>query len=616
MISMGVVERPLLKPGSRMNRSAVLLFAASLFAAPALAAAPPAQAASPTKPAPLPPSPFGIAGLKPRYGRDLPELWDVVAELGNYMEDAGIRWDRAEIVWGDVQSAPGQWDWSFTDKMVEVYRKRPIAAYCLLEDKAPWMTAPPHTDEDRRQYGEFVFNVVNRYKGTIRAWEIWNEENIPSFWKEPSAEDYAALLKTAYEAAKRADPGCTIITGGTSTVDLGFIRRVLYDHGGWDHCDAMAIHPYSMGGSPASQGLAETLRMTKAAITKNGVQKPLWITEVGWTTDTTPESERRQAEFLVQEYTVSLAENVRKIFWFTLGDWAERWGIIAGKKNIPDWGYTSTRRAKPAFYALKHLTDALSPTGKRPMFLGYLPSKENVTAMAFLGDGDSRQPVLVLWAPHGEIRTVSLGQKAGLRALNAHGKSVEIVEGRILATEVPVLVTGHKPGALKAAAPKNDPTIRRPGVNLLINPSMEFAEGTDVSFWSPGRFPDESKQATLTWLPAGRSGKHALGMINARDGAWHSVPVPVWAGKTYTLSAWVKPTAATGENRAVLMWYSGNMWTWLSQEVTESVAGDGDWRQVTVKGVAPKDAVIARITLISKDNTGSVAWDDVMLTEG
>lgn len=564
-------------------------------------------------PAPLPPSPFGICGLKPRYGKDLPNVWRITWQLANYMEDAGIRWDRAEISWDDVQTAPDKWDWSFTDKMVDVYKDRPIHAYILLEGKAPWMDGPPRSDEERRQYGEFVFRTVDRYKGTVRAWEIWNEENIPAFWKDPNAADYAALLKTAYAAAKRADPGCTIITGGTSTVDLGFIRDVLFTHGGWDSCDAVAIHPYSMGGGPASQDLAELIRLTKATATKDGVTKPIWITEVGWTTDTTKPSELRQAEFLVQEYALAIAGGVEKVFWFTLGDWAEKWGVLAGYKNVPDWGYTSTNRTKTAFYALKHLTNALAPKGGRPALLGYMPDAGGLSAMAFLADGDAAKPVLILWAPFGEAITYDLKQTTGLHALNAHGKTVPIPNAKILVTEVPVIVTGFKPGALKAAAPRYDPTLRAPGKNLVMNPSMELADNGRAAFWSAGRFPDGGKDATLEWSPRAHTGKQSLVLKAAKDGAWHSTPIAVEAGKKYTLRAWAKPDAATGENRAILMWYSGNMWTWLSQDVTENVTGTGDWREVSVSATAPKDAVFARLTLISKGNDGAVAWDDVTL---
>ena len=119
----------------------------------------------------------------------------------------------------------------------------------------------------------------------------------------------------------------------------------------------------------------------------------------------------------------------------------------------------------------------------------------------------------------------------------------------------------------------------------------------------------------MAYVEPGRTGKRALSLAAAKDGAWHSPPMPVWEGRRYTLRGWVKPTDATGENRLLLMWYSGNLWTWLSQDASDTVTGTGDWREVRVTGVAPKDAVFARVTLVSKDNTGQVLFDDVSLNE-
>ena len=119
----------------------------------------------------LPTSPFGVCGLKPRYAQDMPKLWDVVDELGNYMLDAGLTSDRAEIMFGDVATPDGGWDWTFADKAVDVYKKRPISAFCLLLGNAPGRKGPPRTDEERRLYADYVFRIVTRYKDTIKAWK-------------------------------------------------------------------------------------------------------------------------------------------------------------------------------------------------------------------------------------------------------------------------------------------------------------------------------------------------------------------------------------------------------------------------------------------------------------
>jgi hypothetical protein len=562
----------------------------------------------------LPTSPFGVCGLKPRYAQDMPKLWDVVDELGNYMLDAGLTSDRAEIMFGDVATPDGGWDWTFADKAVDVYKKRPISAFCLLLGNAPGRKGPPRTDEERRLYADYVFRIVTRYKDTIKAWEIWNEPNIGNFWDNPSPAEYAALLKAAYAAAKKADPTCTVIACSTSGADTSFIRETMAQ-GGWDACDAVSIHPYSMAGSPTAQGLPEILRSACQAVTHNGVTKPLWITEIGWTTDTTRQSELAQAEYAVQTYTISLAEGIRYVYWFTLGDWGEKWGLIAGRKNEPDHGYTSTYRGKPALYAIKRLTAALSPNNKRPKFLGWVPLGGEAKAFAFLADGDTTKPVLIAWTPYGVTQQVSLPLALGLKATDAHGKTVTIFQSKMTLTHVPVVITGWPVGNLNKASLKTDPFERTPTTNIVVNPSMEIEDRKDVAFWNRGAFNEGGKEAGIAWAETGRTSKRSLSIGGTAEGAWHSVPIPVRPGRKYTLTAWVKPTGATGENAVRLDWYTGNLWTWIKVDAMDNITGDGDWRQVKLIAQAPANADMVRIGFRGKANTGTVLLDDVTLTE-
>ena len=47
----------------------------------------------------------------------------------------------------------------------------------------------------------------------IRQWQIWNEENLGYYWRQPFASTYAALLHAAHDAIKRADPGAKVVLG-------------------------------------------------------------------------------------------------------------------------------------------------------------------------------------------------------------------------------------------------------------------------------------------------------------------------------------------------------------------------------------------------------------------
>src|SRR5207247_7845927 len=82
---------------------------------------------------------------------------------------------------------------------------------------------PPERYSD---YADFVGAFASRYRqgskyGTVDAIEIWNEVNLDREWggvqiSADSAADYVKLLKSSYQAAKKADPGITVISAGLS----------------------------------------------------------------------------------------------------------------------------------------------------------------------------------------------------------------------------------------------------------------------------------------------------------------------------------------------------------------------------------------------------------------
>lgn len=55
---------------------------------------------------------------------------------------------------------------------------------------------PPKGSTELSHWGNFVSDVVSRYRGHVAQYEMWNEPNISEFWKpSPSPTDYAALLR-------------------------------------------------------------------------------------------------------------------------------------------------------------------------------------------------------------------------------------------------------------------------------------------------------------------------------------------------------------------------------------------------------------------------------------
>ena len=124
-----------------------------------------------------------------------------------------------------------------------------------------------------------VRDVVSRYKGTVRYFEIMNE---PNLFFEP--EEYMPYLKAAYETAKAANPDCVIIgicaTGDFSGNLGGFIDEC-GKLGAFKYCDAVSFHPYSAQLDSDAVPAQQQIQQVKAILKKYGAEKlPLWNSEL------------------------------------------------------------------------------------------------------------------------------------------------------------------------------------------------------------------------------------------------------------------------------------------------------------------------------------------------
>ena len=222
-------------------------------------------------------SPYGVCAHLHRV-KDPDER----AEECRWIASTGIRRVRFDMEWWRVQKKPGgPFDFSHYDKVVADAEAQGLTPLPILFDIPKW--AEPvweHLDE----WGAFVEAVVAHYGDRFPDIEIWNEENLRHFWKhEPDPKRYAEVLKTAYEAAKRANSRVRVLFGGTAGVPLGFIEGV-YKAGGAPYFDAMNVHPYSHPRQPEGN-LDVQLEAVRALMAKYGdAEKPLLITELGWPT--------------------------------------------------------------------------------------------------------------------------------------------------------------------------------------------------------------------------------------------------------------------------------------------------------------------------------------------
>jgi len=205
------------------------------------------------------------------------------------------------------------------------------------------------------EYAAFIGELAEWLAAKRRAgqpspvYEVWNEPDALEFWGEaPNPDFYTVMLKASYAKVKAGDPGATVLTGPTTGNNFAWIES-LYARGAKGSFDGVSVHtdiacsvvgPDTFYREPSGRLGQFTFlgyREVRASMLANGDDKPIWMTELGWsTTDGGPTScvrgesagrkpsgvdETNQAAFLTRAYQC-LANDpyVIAAAWFTLRD--------------------------------------------------------------------------------------------------------------------------------------------------------------------------------------------------------------------------------------------------------------------------------------------------------
>jgi hypothetical protein len=126
-------------------------------------------------------------------------------------------------------------------------------------------------------YGAFVAYLAARYGTQLAAIEVWNEPDQTNelyFAGPDKVHRYAAILRAAYPAIKRANPH-VLVLGGSLVGSNGVFLRALYAAGIKGFYDGISVHFYNL--------TLASLRSIHEVQLANGDATPLWLDEFGWT---------------------------------------------------------------------------------------------------------------------------------------------------------------------------------------------------------------------------------------------------------------------------------------------------------------------------------------------
>jgi hypothetical protein len=243
------------------------------------------------------------------------------------MKRAGVGWVRIFL----RQDLP----MSFHDQLVPLIDEYNIQLLPVVKKTDPLEDLG--TPEQQETYRQWLTEVVTRYQGTVRYWEIENETNIPQGWAicchdDPDAqeayarsvESYVALLKMAYETIKGVDPALQVLIAGICEAGAERYVEELIRLEAYRYFDIMSYHPFANSPEVALQRL-DSFKAATAAQPELAA-KPIWITAIGyhaqagWTAPGKVASEEMKADYLLQ--TMQLMRDAPgvegPIFWYAL----------------------------------------------------------------------------------------------------------------------------------------------------------------------------------------------------------------------------------------------------------------------------------------------------------
>ena len=347
--------------------------------------------------------------MAPRMSEAQFNAWydQAFSSLVTYLRDSGAGYTRVYIRWSDIQpnapvaGQPPVYDSYFLqwyDDRLRQIAQAGIKMIVTMGYVPEWAgnepSCPPISLDHRADYQQFLTDLVTRYSQppyNIKHWEIFNEADSTypllewyGCWGNYGT-DYTQILSISQPVIKTIVPDATVLMSGLAYdwfTPAGPFNRRFPDNvmaaGGANYFDALNFHyftdfapewerwtpgfPPTCGNVEDGEGtpydaygidiIAKTKHFTNRMSTCFGVNKPVWLTELGahgYPDD--PASLDSQARYVIQGNIRGLAAGIQNITWYALAtpnDPFEQ-GLL----------YNSDLTPKPAYYSYQTMTREL-----------------------------------------------------------------------------------------------------------------------------------------------------------------------------------------------------------------------------------------------------------------
>lgn len=290
----------------------------------------------------------------------------------------GLEWTRVDLHWDRHEPREGQYRLGELDGVMQALDEEQLRSVFYLVGSAPHATSAPagsptpdqYPPKDPLLFAKTMAMLAQRYPG-VDAWQVWNEPNLPSFWRpHEDAEGYGRLLLPSVQALRQVVPEKPVVMGGMAyysqmPVKGGLMIEELGKLGVQRLNTVIAYHPYSQEPENDEPGSNDfILRARQLNATLRSVQVPaIWATEWGWSSYSGPKElqeiigELGQADYVLRRLALMSALDYDRIFLFALSDLDSR-----ASARDQHYGLLDLQgKPKPVYLALQRFLKVTGP---------------------------------------------------------------------------------------------------------------------------------------------------------------------------------------------------------------------------------------------------------------
>jgi Abnormal spindle-like microcephaly-assoc'd, ASPM-SPD-2-Hydin len=264
-------------------------------------------------------------------------------------------WDS--VYWSMIDSYEGQSNYTKMDNSIAIAQKNGVSDFIFTFGNVPaWAStnptdpcvggsgagtcAPPNMDA----FDSFATQLVQRYCGTVKYYEPWNEPSNPHFWDGTNAQ-LLTIAQHTYQIAKDpANCGCTngvcSPKGGVNPnqvllppiailtpADYAWLDSYLASAGtSYPYADIAAFHGYVWSGY-APEEVVSGMQLFEQIISKYGLANlPRWNTEVSWQSNASYD-DQSQVSWLMRYHATQVALGIQRVVWYAYENctWGTLW---------------------------------------------------------------------------------------------------------------------------------------------------------------------------------------------------------------------------------------------------------------------------------------------------